>query len=70
MIDMEYRIYIKYLQPCPLPIFLFNKSILLFVSVCEIAEWVANGVDPDQTPRSAASDLGLHSLLKSVCPNT
>ena len=24
---------------------------------------MANSVDPDQTPRSAASDLGLHSLL-------
>ena len=23
---------------------------------------MANSVDPDQTPRSAASDLGLHSL--------
>ena len=28
---------------------------------------VANSVDPDQTPRSAASDLGLHYLLRSVC---
>ena len=25
----------------------------------------ANSVDPDQTPRSAASDLGLHRLLMS-----
>ena len=30
---------------------------------------VANSVDPDQTPRSAASDLGLHYLLRPVCPN-
>ena len=29
-----------------------------------------NNVDPDQTPRSAASDLGLHCLLRHVCPNT
>ena len=27
-------------------------------------------VDPDQTPRSAASDLDLHCLLRPVCPNT
>ena len=33
-----------------------------------IAGWVANRADPDQTPRSAASDLGLHCLLKPVCP--
>ena len=34
------------------------------------AGWVANIVDPDQTPQSAASDLGLHRLLGRVCPNT
>ena len=34
------------------------------------AGWVANNVDTDQTPRSAASDLGLHCLLRPVCPNT
>ena len=27
----------------------------------------ANSADPDQTPRSAASDLGLHCLLRPVC---
>ena len=43
---------------------LFN-CILLPMNV-----WVANSVDPDQTPRSAASDLGLHCLLKPVSPNT
>ena len=31
---------------------------------------MANRVDPDQTPHSAVSDLGLHVLLRSVCPNT
>ena len=28
---------------------------------------MANSVDPDQMPRSAASDLGLHCLLRPVC---
>ena len=28
---------------------------------------VANSADPDQTPRSAASDLGLHYLLRPAC---
>ena len=37
---------------------------------CTIAEWVANNVDPDQTPLSVSSDQGLHCLLKSVYPNT
>ena len=31
---------------------------------------MANSVDPDETPRSAASHLGLYSLLRPVCPNT
>ena len=31
---------------------------------------MANNVDPDQTPRTAASDLGLYCLLRSVFPNT
>ena len=38
--------------------------------MCEIAGRVANSVDPDQTPRSAASALGLHCLLRPVFPNT
>ena len=35
----------------------------------KIAEWVANSVDPDETPRSAASHLGLYCLLRPVCLN-
>ena len=31
---------------------------------------LANSVDPDQTPSSAASDLGLHKLQRPICPNT
>ena len=34
------------------------------------AGWVANSVDPDETPRSAASHLGLYCLLRPVCLNT
>ena len=30
---------------------------------------MANSVDPDQMLHSAASDLGLHCLLRYVCPN-
>ena len=30
---------------------------------------MANIVDPDETPPSAASHLGLHCLLRPVCPN-
>ena len=31
---------------------------------------MANSVDPDETPRSAASHLSLHCLLRTVCQNT
>ena len=31
---------------------------------------MANSVDPDQMPHSAASDLGVHCLLRPVCSNT
>ena len=31
---------------------------------------MANNVDPDQTPRSAASDLGLHCLLSAIYLST
>ena len=30
---------------------------------------MANSVDPDQMLQNAASDLGLHCLLRPVCPN-
>ena len=29
---------------------------------------MANSVDPDETPRSAASRQDLHCLLRPVCP--
>ena len=31
---------------------------------------MADSVDPDQMPHSAASDLGLHCLQRTSCPNT
>ena len=31
---------------------------------------MANSVDPDETPRTVASHLGLHCLLRPVCLNT
>ena len=29
---------------------------------------MANSVDPDKTPHSVASHMGLHCLLRPVCP--
>ena len=34
------------------------------------AEYVANSVNPYQSPRSAASDLGLHCLHRIIVPNS
>ena len=39
---------------------------LLLSCFVDISELNANIVDPDQTPRSAASDLDLHCLLVSL----
>ena len=36
----------------------------------EIPVFNANSVDPDQTPRSAASDLGLHCLPITLLPDS
>ena len=36
----------------------------------KIAGCVANSADPDETLHSMASYLGLHCLLRPVCPNT
>ena len=46
-------------------------SILLPVNVSEIVldEWQSS-VESDQMPYSVGFDLGLHCLLRSVCPNT
>ena len=32
-------------------------------------ECYSNNIDPDQKPRSAASDLGLHCFLRAYFPN-
>ena len=40
--------------------------VFIVIMFCKIIfELNANSVDPDQTPRSAASDLGLHGLPMS-----
>ena len=53
-------------------------STICYPILC-LAGWVANSVDPDETPRSAASydtphsvasHLSLHCLIRPVCPNT
>ena len=37
--------------------------------MCKNVGRVTNSVDPDQTPRSVASDLGLHCSIRPVFPN-
>ena len=40
------------------------------MEVSKSAQCVANTADPDQMLQNAASDLGLHCLLRPVCPST
>ena len=56
----------------PIGIFYLN-SLERFISyirgiwsVLSLSDFIANSVDPDQTPLSAASDLGLHCLPVSL----
>ena len=53
-----------------LPYTFLQKVNFTAYECIEIAGWVTNKVHPDQTPRSAASDMGLHCLLRPVCPIT
>ena len=50
----------------PFPTEEVSGQILLLPYFIEIPVFNANGVYPDQTPRSAASDLGLHCLPMSL----
>ena len=56
------------LQKGPFPIEGVSGNFLLLHVPCFIETHVcnANSVDPDQTPRSAASDLGLYCLPMSL----
>ena len=68
-----YRFYPKY-SDTSTPYHICSKiwtSTIHYPMLClKTAGWVANSVDPDETPRSAASHLGLYCLLRPVCPNT
>ena len=48
----------------------FDKKIKMALKYMSIKTYIpvfnANSVDPDQTPRSAASDLGLHCLSTAL----
>ena len=66
---LGYHIYLKYSNTSTI----YNTSSKIWTStiyypmLClKIAGWVANSVDPDEMPHSAASHLGLHCLLKPV----
>ena len=52
------------------PYLSYNSSKNTAVLVSVTTELAANNVDPGQTPRHAASDLGQHCLLRTVCLNT
>ena len=60
--DSKYRIY-------PICSKIWTSTIHYPMLCLKNAGWVANSVDPDETPRSAVSHLGLYCLLRPVCPN-
>ena len=68
-----YHIYPKYLD-ISTPYHTYSKiwtnTIYCPMMCLKIAGWVANSVDPDETPHSAASHLGLNCLFRAVCLKT
>ena len=48
----------------------YNLATLLPVVVSKTTGWVENSADPNQKPRSVASDLDLQCLLMPVFMNT
>ena len=68
---LGYRIYPKY-SDTSTPYHICSKiwtSTIHYPMLClKFAGWVANSVDPDETPHSV-SHLGLYCLLRPVCPN-
>ena len=53
------------------PVLKFKKKSLFYYLLKRLQQcWMSgNRVDPDQLPHSVASDVGLHCLLRHVCPN-
>ena len=49
---------------------MWSKPFKYLLICLKIGGCVADRVNPDQMLHSAATDLGLHSLLKPVYPNT
>ena len=69
-VKREYRIYPDTSTPYHICSKIWTSTIYYPMLYLKTAGWVANSVDPDETPRSAASHLGLYCLLSPVCPNT
>ena len=68
----NHRIYPKYSDtstPYHICSKIWTSTIHCPMLCLKIAGWVANSLDPDETPHSAASHLGLYCLLRPVCPN-
>ena len=62
-----YQVIVKilgHLKSFTLIVLKLNKSVLLSFDVSKSVEKVEHSVDPDQTLRSAASDLGLYCFIK------
>ena len=68
------RVYLKYFDTLinSLPNLFYNWTSPFYNLLVRLqtSRWETNHVDPDQTPRFAASDLGLHCLHRPICPTT
>ena len=63
---MPSRLFYHTLWTGPFPAEGVSGLLLLLPYFINISVFNTNSVDPDQTPRSVASDLGLHCLPVSI----
>ena len=71
MVIFQYNLYIFWihLRTVLYPKLCYNESYYKEV-VVYIAEYMVNSIDFYQMLCSVVADLGLHYLLRPVCPNT
>ena len=72
--EIELPVFTQNIGTPELPTILVQEFEHVYFTTYDVSKknagWMANSVDHDQTSHSAASDRGLHCLLRPVCSNT
>ena len=49
---------------------IWTYAVYYLLMCLKTAEWMANSIVSDQTQQKAVFDLGLHCLIRPICPDT